>query len=410
MLHFMKQLAVGLLGCGDVSDIYFRNCARFEPIRIEACASLHAEKARAKAAQYGIPRACTIEELLTDPDIDVILNLTSPQVHAALSHTALLNGKHVYTEKPLALSLRDGAALLAEAETRGLRIGSAPETFLGARLQACRRAIDAGLIGEPVGASAFVVSPGHEWHHPNPGFFYKEGAGPVLDMGPYYLTALVALLGPVRRVSAFSRTTFPQRTVQSLPRRGERIDVEVATHVASTLELESGAIATFVASFDVWDSELPRIEIYGTEGTLCMPDPDPLEGPNVFGGALLVRTRERSRWRGTPRPLGLEQWDVLPSGGPFAGNARGLGLAEMAMAISEGRPHRASGSLALHVLDVALGILESAESRQSLEIASTCERPAPLPSDFAPGGEAVKQADPGGKIAAREGATSHGED
>jgi predicted dehydrogenase len=354
-------------------------------VRIVACASLHVEKAHAKAAQYSIPRACTVDELLQAPEVDTVLNLTSPQAHAALSRAALLNGKHVYTEKPLALSLSDGAELLEIARTRGLRIGSAPETFLGARLQACRRAIDAGLIGEPVGASAFVVSHGHEWHHPDPEFFYKRGAGPVLDMGPYYITALVSLLGPVRRVSGFARTTFSERTVETEPRRGARIAVEVATHVAGTLEFASAAVGTMIASFDVWDSELPRMEIYGTEGTLCLPDPDPLEGPNIFGGTVLVRNRARSRWRGTPRPNGLDDWDELPVGTSFAENSRGLGLAEMAMAIDAGRPHRANGALAYHVLEVALALLEASETRTSREIASTCERPASLPEGFSLG-------------------------
>ena len=217
----MKPLAVGLLGCGDVSDVYFRNCARFESLRIVACASRSMDKARAKAAQYSIPRACSIDELIGAPEVEAILNLTSPQAHAELSRAALAGGKHVYTEKPLALTLADGAELLEMARSRGLRIGSAPETFLGARLQACRRAIDAGVIGEPVGASAFVVSPGHEWHHPNPEFFYKPGAGPILDMGPYYLTALVALLGPLRRVSAFSRAAFRSGTIQTPAPTGE---------------------------------------------------------------------------------------------------------------------------------------------------------------------------------------------
>jgi len=378
----MKPLAVGLLGCGDVSDIYFRNCARFDAVEVVACASLHLEKARARAKEYEIPRACTIGELLRAPEVEAILNLTSPRVHAELSLAALQNGKHVYTEKPLAMSLSDGNRLVEEARRRGLRLGSAPETFLGARLQACRKAIDSGLIGEPVGASAFVVSPGHEWHHPNPAFFYKEGAGPVLDMGPYYLTALVALLGPVRRVSGFSRTTFPQRTIQTPPLKGQRVDVDVATHVAGTLEFASGAIATMVASFDVWDSELPRIEVYGTEGTLCIPDRDPIQGPNVFGGSVLVRTRERSRWRGIPRPKGLEEWDSLPVGIAFSENSRGLGLADMSYAIANKRPHRANDRLAFHVLEIALALLEAAERGGTKEISSTCERPEPLPEDF----------------------------
>ncbi|HTU00849.1 MAG TPA: Gfo/Idh/MocA family oxidoreductase [Candidatus Sulfotelmatobacter sp.] len=382
----MKPLAVGLLGCGDVSDVYFRNCARLPAVEVVACASLHVEKARARAQEYSIPRACTIDELIRAPEVEAILNLTAPKVHAEISRAALENGKHVYTEKPLALSLADGSALVTEARRRGLRLGSAPETFLGARLQACRRAIDEGLIGAPVGATAFVVSPGHEWHHPNPAFFYKEGAGPVLDMGPYYLTALVALLGPVRRVSGFCRTTFPQRTIQTPPLKGQHVTVEVPTHVAGTMEFANGAIATMIASFDVWDSELPRIEIYGTEGTLCIPDRDPIQGPNIFGGTVLVRTRQRSRWRGIPRPRGLEDWDTLPVGTAFSENSRGLGLADMSYAIANNRPHRASDSLAYHVLEIALGLLEAAEKGGTREIASSCERPLPLPEDF-PDGE-----------------------
>jgi predicted dehydrogenase len=382
----MKKLAVGLLGCGDVSDIYFQNCARFDALSIVACASLHVEKARAKAAQYSIPRACTVDELIHAPDVDAILNLTSPQVHAELNLAALSAGKHVYTEKPLASNLADGGKILDLARSRGLRVGSAPDTFLGARLQACRRALDSGLIGEPIAASAFVVSPGHEWHHPNPDFFYKPGAGPVLDIGPYSLTALVALLGPVKRVSGFSRRTFPQRTIQSLPRRGERVQVEVATHVAGTLEFLNGAIATLVASFDIWDSELPRIEIYGTAGTLCIRDVDPIQGPNIFGGQVLVRTKETSRWRGIPRPVGLEHWALLPVGSAYSENSRGLGLADMAYGIRRNRPHRASGDLAFHVLEVSLGLLRAAEDGTSAEIGSTCERPQPLPEDF-PAGE-----------------------
>ena len=382
----MKKLAVGLLGCGDVSDIYFQNCAKFDVLSIVACASLHVEKARAKAKQYSIRKACTVDQLLHAPEVDVVLNLTSPKVHAELNLVALTAGKHVYTEKPLASTLPEGAEILTLARSRGLRVGCAPDTFLGARLQACRRALDSGLIGQPVAASAFVMSPGHEWHHPNPDFFYKPGGGPVLDMGPYYITALVALLGPVRKVSGFSRQTFAQRTIQTAPRKGETIQVEVATHVAGTLQFAGGAIGTLVASFDVWDSELPRIEIYGTAGTLCIRDVDPILGPNIFGGQVLIRTKERSRWRGIPRPVGVEEWDRLPAGSAYTENSRGLGLADMAYGILDNRPHRASGELAYHVLDVSLGLLRAAETGSSVPIQSTCERPAPLPEGF-PAGE-----------------------
>ncbi len=378
----MRKYNVGLLGCGDICDIYFKNCRDSEILNVAACASLHEEKAHKKAKEYGVPKACSIDELIHDPALDIILNLTVPEVHAKYNLAALEAGKHVYSEKPLAATMEDGQRIIELANAKNLKVGCAPDTFLGGRLQTCRRAIDEGLIGEPTAAAAFVVSPGHEWHHPNPDFFYRPGGGPLLDIGPYYLTALVSLLGPVESCSGFSKITFPERTIPTGPKRGDTIKVEVPTHISGTMAFSSGAIGTITASFDIWDSQLPRIEIYGTAGTLCIPDIDPLDGPNLFGGPLLIKTKETSRWRGVPRKTELENWDVLPAVHGFNVNSRGIGLSDMAYAIRDGRSHRANGEMAYHVLEIGYALLESAKNRQYYHLSSTCSRPAPLPMDF----------------------------
>jgi len=377
-----RPYQVGLIGCGDIADIYFENARRFEIIEIAACASRTMANARAKAERHGIATVQTPAELIANPGIDIVLNLTTPDVHAAINLAALAAGKHVYTEKPLAASLEDGHRIMDEAAARGLHVGCAPDTFLGGRLQSARQAIDEGLIGEIVGAGAFVVSPGHEWHHPNPEFFYKPGGGPLLDIAPYYVTALLALLGPVRRCSAMARASFKERTIQSEPRRGQTIAVEVPTHVSGQLEFESGAIGSVLASYDVWDSQLPRMEIYGSRGTLCLPDLDPLHGPNLFGGPLWIKTAQTARWRGLPRPSGFDEWDEVPNTHDYNQNSRGLGLADMAYAIRDGREPRASGRMALHSLEVMYGLLTAASESRVVSIDSGCSRPAPLPKGF----------------------------
>jgi predicted dehydrogenase len=379
----MKKYNVGLLGCGDICDIYFKNCLRSEILTMAACASLHEEKAHRKAREYSIPRACSIDELINDPQIDIILNLTIPEVHAKFNLAALEAGKHVYSEKPLAAVLEDGQGIIAVAKSKGLKVGCAPDTFLGGRLQTCRKAIDEGLIGEPTAAAAFVVSPGHEWHHPNPEFFYKAGGGPILDIGPYYLTALVSLLGPVKSCCGFAKTTFAERTVFCGPKSGKHFEVQVPTHISGIMEFSIGVIGTITASFDIWDSQLPRIEIYGTAGTLCIPDVDPLEGPNLFGGPVLIKTRETSRWRGVPRKPELQDWDEVSVVHKYNENSRGLGLSDMAYAIRDRRPNRANGELAFHVLEIGYALLESAKSRQYYRLSSSCKPPDPLPVDFA---------------------------
>jgi predicted dehydrogenase len=378
----MKKYNVGLLGCGDICDIYFKNCLSSEILNMAACASLHEEKAHRKAQEYNIPKACSIVDLINDPQIDIVLNLTVPEVHAKFNLAALEAGKHVYSEKPLAAVLEDGQNIIALAKSKGLKVGCAPDTFLGGRLQTCRKAIDEGLIGEPTAAAAFVVSPGHEWHHPNPEFFYKPGGGPLLDIGPYYLTALVSLLGPVKSCCGFSKTTFLERTVLCGPKLGEPIKVEVPTYISGTMEFSTGVIGTITASFDIWDSQLPRIEMYGTAGTLCIPDVDPLEGPNVFGGPVLIKTRETSRWRGVPRKPELRDWDELSVIHKYNENSRGLGLSDMAYSMRDRRPNRASGEIAYHVLEIGYALLESAKNMEYYHLSSTCNRPDPLPVDF----------------------------
>jgi predicted dehydrogenase len=379
---------VGVVGIGDISDVYLNNLKKYPMVQVIGCAGRDPGKARAKAALHDLPKAYTgAAELLDDPEVDLVLDLTTPGAHHALNMAALRAGKHVYTEKPLAGTFAEGKELMALARARGLRVGCAPDTFLGGRLQTCRDIIDSGRIGAVTGASAFVVSHGPEWHHPSPGFLYQPGAGPVLDVGPYYVTALTALLGPARRCCAMGKRTFPSRTLECGPLKGTAIPVRVDTHLTASIEFASGAIVTLLASFDVWDSELPRIEIYGTEGTLCIGDLDPVGGPNLFGGKLLLRTRDEYRWQGLPRTNADAPWLEVPVTRPFnelshRDDSRGIGLVDLACAIRDGRPHRANGDLALHGLELMEAILTSATEGRFQSLESSCARPEPLPLDF----------------------------
>ncbi len=389
----MAGFRVGVVGLGDISDVYIENLGTYRDIvEVTAVAARSREVAERKAAQHGIATAyADAHELISDPDIDIVLDLTPPSAHTELNLAALRAGKHVYTEKPLGGTFEQGRQIVELAAACGLRVASAPDTFLGGRLQTIRRLLDDGTIGDVVGAGAFVVSHGHEWFHPNPDFFYQPGAGPVHDIGPYYLTALLSLLGPVTAVSAMSSRAFDQRVIESAPRRGETIEVNVDTHVAGTLRFAGGAIASLIASFDVWDSELPRLELWGTKGTICMDDIDPVDGPNLFGGEVLLRTRADYRWKGLPREQPLPDWRRVPVEHRFTEldhrrNSRGIGLVDMACAIRDGRPERASGAMALHELEVMDLLLESAHTGRVLTPTTTFERPAPLPVDF-PDGE-----------------------
>lgn len=350
---------VGLIGCGNISEIYLKNDARFDPYQIVAVADLMPDRAQARADAYGVT-AMSVEDLLADPAIEVVLNLTVPMAHAAVDEQAMVTGKSVYSEKPLAVELADGQRLVQIAAAQGVRLGCAPDTFLGAGLQTCRRAIDDGLIGEPVAATAFFQSHGPEKWHPNPEFFYLHGGGPMLDMAPYYLTTLVSLLGPVRRVTGSSRASFTERALGSPGREGERIPVETSTHFAGVLDFAAGPIATLVTSFDVWASEVPRIEVYGSEGTLSVPD------PNTFGGPVRLRR------------AGEETWEELPITLPWDTNSRGLGLADLCAGLRSSEPHRASGELALHVLEIMHAVSTASEMSAHVTIQTAPERPAPL--------------------------------
>jgi predicted dehydrogenase len=323
------------------------------------------ERAQAKAQQYGV-RALSVDELLADPAIQIVINLTIPQAHTDVDLAAIAAGKHVHSEKPLALNREDGQKVLQAAQAKGLLVGCAPDTFLGGGLQTSRKVIDDGLIGTPVAATAFMVGHGHESWHPNPEFYYKAGGGPMLDMGPYYLTALVHLLGPIRRVAGLTRTSFPQRTITSQPRKGQVIEVDVTTHLTGALEFESGVLTTIIMSFDVWSHNLPRIEIYGSEASLIVPD------PNTFRGPVLLRRAGEQDWKEIP----LSHSDQV---------GRGIGVADMAYAISSGRRHRVSAELANHVLDAMLAFDESSVTSQHIVLQSRAERPAPLPVDLKPG-------------------------
>ena len=356
---------VGIIGCGNICDQYFKWCATFDVIEVVACADLFMDRAQAKAEQYGV-QAMTVEDLLADPTIQIVINLTIPQAHAEVDLAAIAAGKHVHSEKPLALTRDDGQRILRAAQEKGVLVGCAPDTFLGGGLQTCRKLIDDGWIGKPVAATAFMAGHGHESWHPNPEFYYKAGGGPMLDMGPYYLTALVHLLGPVKRVTGSTKTTFPQRTITSQPHYGTVIDVDVTTHLATVVDFASGAVGTLIMSFDIWAHTLPRIEIYGSEGSLSVPD------PNHFRGPVKIRR------------AGADDWSEIPLS--FSSDVgRGIGVADMAYAIQSGRPNRVSGALAYHVLDVMLATDEASTNGQHIEITSTVDRPAPLPMDLMKG-------------------------
>ncbi|MBO6508569.1 Gfo/Idh/MocA family protein [Roseibium sp.] len=377
-----KSFRVGLIGCGRISDIYLKTLAKFHEIDVVACASLDIEESRAKAAQHGIPQACLPQDILADPEIDCVLNLTIPAAHADVSLRALEAGKHVYSEKPFVTDFADGTRILDVAASKGLLVGNAPDTFLGGRWQTVRSLIDEGVIGKPTGVFAHVGTHGTERHHPNPDFYYARGGGPLLDLGPYYLTAMIFCLGPITRVAGMSRRTFDRRMIENGPRNGQWMPVEVDTHSLSLLEFESGAVGDMTMSFDIWDSETPRFEIYGEDGTICISDPDPVHGANIFQGDVLFRTRETARWSHQPRPAGRDAWQVAVNRHGFNEDSRGLGLLDLALAVSEGREPRASGALAYHVFEVMAAIERAPREGVYQSITSRCDRPEPLPLNF----------------------------
>lgn len=360
MIKKNSKINIGVIGCGEISGFYLKSCKQFDILNIHACADIVEDKAIACAKEFNIPKACKVNQLLDDPQIDIILNLTVPKAHFETGIASLKAGKHLYNEKPLAIKCDEAQKMLDIADEKGLRIGCAPDTFLGGGLQTCRKIIDDGLIGEPVGCTCFMMSHGTESWHPNPEFHYKQGSGPMFEMGPYYLTALVSLMGPILRVTGSGRITFPERTIASAPKRGQKIKVEVPTHLSGLLEFQNGVIGTIITSFDVWATKLPFFEIYGTKGTLSLPD------PNTFSGPVQICYADSKEWQDVTLMYG------------YVEQSRGIGLADMAHAISSSRPHRATGRLAYHILEVMEAIQSSSVDGKRVNIKSTCERPAAM--------------------------------
>ncbi|WP_172292175.1 Gfo/Idh/MocA family protein [Pseudoruegeria sp. HB172150] len=374
----MDKLGVGIIGCGNISTAYLRLAPLFKALEVRAVADLNMGACKARAEEFNT-EALSVEDLLARDDIGVVVNLTIPEAHFPVSKQALLAGKHVYSEKPLVLSLEGGEELSDIAEETGLRVGSAPDTFLGGSHQLARARIDEGLIGQVTAGSAHVMSHGMEHWHPNPDFFFLPGAGPVLDVGPYYITNLIQLLGPVNRVASLATSATPTRTILTEgPRQGEEIPVKTPTNIHALLEFDNGATITFSASWDIWAHRHGPMELYGTEGSLFLPD------PNFFGGNVghAGRDGEITDLKAWDHPFGRTNQEHPKLGG--LANYRTAGLADMAQAIQEGRPHRCSLELAVHAVDVMTSILTAGEHGRWIELDTTCERPAPMtPADAA---------------------------
>ncbi len=350
---------VGIVGCGNIAPVYVHTLKALGWVEVAAFADGLAERAEAFAAKHG-GRALSFDDLVADPDIDAVVNLTPAFAHGAVSRRVIEAGKALFSEKPLGIDFDEGRGLVELAAARQQRLGCAPDTFLGAGLQAARSAIDRGLIGEPLAANAFMLQFGPEWWHPNPEIFYGPGGGPLFDMGPYYVTALTHLLGPARAVMGSARTGIPDRVIHSKGRVGDVVVTTVPTHAASIIDFASGAIATMVTSFDVKASRYRNIEIYGTEATLAIPD------PNTFGGPLKLRSVIAEDWRDLPLPT------------PNIPQQRGIGLADMLSATTAGRAHRASAELALHVLEILSATLRSSAEGRRVELTTTCELSLPM--------------------------------
>ena len=364
----MRGLNVGIVGCGNISGIYFENLPLFPMLRIAACADLHSAAAERQAMTYGV-EASSVDALLARNDIDIVVNLTIPAAHAEVTLAALAAGKHVYSEKPLAIRGDDGEKILAEAARRNLHVGVAPDTVLGAGLRACRQLIDAGRLGRIVTGTATIFSHGMEHWHPDPEFFFKPGAGPVFDMGPYYIAALVQLLGPVARAGAMTATGQDERIVTAeSPKKGSRIRVETPTTALAILQFATGAIVSLQASWDVWRHDQAPIELHGTEGSLRVPD------PNFFGGPVLF-TERGGDWQPvdcSQQAFGAINWPVA---GPEQANYRGIGIADLAAAVS-GAAHRTSAAMGLHVLQVMGAILESGRAGRFIDLPPAQRPPA----------------------------------
>jgi len=365
----MAKTKIGIVGCGAISGIYLKNLTNlFTNTEIIGVCDLIDERAEKAVQEYNIPKKYKdMYALFADDNVQIVLNLTRPYEHFDVNMAAIAAGKHVYAEKPLGATLDEGIKARDAATKKGVMLGGAPDTFLGAGIQTCRKLIDDGFIGRPVAATAFMVNHGHETWHPDPEFYYQFGGGPMMDMGPYYITALVNLLGAAQSVSGVAKKSHATRRITSQPHFGKIVDVEVDTHIAGQMSFAGGAVGTIIQSFDVHAHNLPIIEIYGTEGTLSVPD------PNTFGGPVRLYRREQKTFMDMPLMFDYPE------------NSRGLGVADMAKAIATGGKARADVDLTFHVLEVMTAFARSSESRATVDISSTPERPAPMQNGLLPG-------------------------
>ena len=357
----MKKIKVGFVGVGCISGIYLRNLTNmFKEVEIIGVCDLIRERAEKAVADFNLPKLYEdMYELFNDPDVDIVLNITRPYEHYEVTKQALLHGKHVYSEKPLSPDLNEARELVALAKEKGLLLGGAPDTFMGSAIQTCRYLIDSGYIGEPIGGAARMISRGPEDWHPDPEFVYQYGGGPMFDMGPYYVTALINLLGGVKEVNGFCKASYAERPILSEKKYGNIMQVEVPTYVMGQMRFHSGAIASIFTTFDV-SPQAPTLEIYGSEGTISVPD------PNNFKGEIVVQ-RGRSK-----------ETIIQPCIFPYPENSRGLGLADMAKALTAGRLHRANSAQQLHVVEIMSGFYTSSAENRSVTIESSFERTIPM--------------------------------
>lgn len=358
----MSTVKVAMIGVGSISGIYLENITKlFKDVELIGVCDLVRERAQAAKEKYQIPKLyATMYDAFRDPEVGIVLNLTRPYEHYEVSKAALEYGKHVYSEKPLGATLEEGIALRDLAIEKGLMLGGAPDTFMGAGIQTCRKLIDDGYIGQPLGSAAFMICHGHETWHPDPEFYYQFGGGPMMDMGPYYLTAMINLMGGIESVMSASKINFPTRTITSQPHAGKQVDVKVNTHIVGTVRYESGAIGTLMTTFDVYYPTQARFEVYGTQGTLFVPD------PNTFGGPIRIY-----------RPENKEMME-LPLIFDYAQNSRGLGLDDMGKAILSGREARADWTQTFHVLDAITGFERSSQTGAWVDMQTRYERKKPM--------------------------------
>ena len=366
-----NDLGVGIIGCGNISTAYLSLAPMFKGYGIVAVADINMDNARAQAEKFDV-RAETVDDLLAADDVDLVINLTIPAAHVDVSRAILQAGKHVYSEKPFVLSLAEAQELGDIAKANKLRIGSAPDTFMGSSHQLARNLIDEGVIGTVTSGAAVVMSSGMEDWHPNPDFFFQEGGGPILDLGPYYICNLVQLLGPVAQVTSMTGMASETRTIANGPRDGETIPVETPTTIHAVMKFKSRAIVTLLSSWDVHSSNHPIMELYGTDGTMDLPD------PNFFGGDVTVTPRgEETEVQSWVHPFGIPNFEETKA------NYRGAGLADMALAITEGRPHRCNEAFATHVVEVMTAILKAGDTGKVITMTTTCSRPDVLGPDAA---------------------------